>query len=262
MKPFERNGQAAGTTALQRWLREQAYVPETDVRTGPSATAFVKGLPLLNDHFYYVFDYTRAQVVEHGGFREVLGYADEDITAELVTGYFHPDDEPCISQIAQRAARLVIEADPFIRPFEVLLSLDYRVRKADGHYIKILRQTTMYEVDEERGLPISSISICRDISNIKHSDRIGWQWSGRDDLQLDFTDLVQGNSRLLYRPTAREMDIITRLAEGKSSRMIGEELFISAHTVNNHRRNLLNRMQFKNSAQLVKHATQQGWISG
>jgi two-component system, NarL family, response regulator NreC len=59
--------------------------------------------------------------------------------------------------------------------------------------------------------------------------------------------------------TEREKQILTLIAEGKSSKQIGSLLFISPRTVQNHRANIMKKLNFKKSADLVKYAIQKGF---
>ena len=52
--------------------------------------------------------------------------------------------------------------------------------------------------------------------------------------------------------TNREMEILTYMAYGTSSKEIAGELFISLQTVKNHRKNMLKKMSAKNSTELVR----------
>lgn len=58
--------------------------------------------------------------------------------------------------------------------------------------------------------------------------------------------------------TRREKQILALLAEGKTSRMIGEELFLSSLTVDTHRRNLIRKFEVKNLAELIMKAVRAG----
>ena len=140
------------------------------------------------------------------------------------------------------------------------MSLDYRMLKANGEYVKILRQTTVFELDPKNGTVLSTLSICKDISNIKASNRVGWQGTGPGTELMTMDDILRAHGNVLYRPSPREMDVLRKLAEGKSSQVIAHELGISNHTVNSHRRNLLHRTGLKNSAQLVRHISELGWL--
>ncbi|TPN81228.1 response regulator transcription factor [Aquimarina algicola] len=56
------------------------------------------------------------------------------------------------------------------------------------------------------------------------------------------------------RLTKREKQIITHIAEGKTTNQIAEELFISPLTVETHRRNIMKKMNVSNVASLIKIA--------
>jgi len=63
--------------------------------------------------------------------------------------------------------------------------------------------------------------------------------------------------RITPQLTRREKQILGLLAQGKTSLIIGEELFLSPLTVDTHRRNLLQKFEVKNVAELIMIATQQ-----
>lgn len=54
--------------------------------------------------------------------------------------------------------------------------------------------------------------------------------------------------------TEREKEIIHCLSDGLSFKEIGEQLFISPRTVENHKNNLLQKLDLKNTIELVKYA--------
>ena len=60
--------------------------------------------------------------------------------------------------------------------------------------------------------------------------------------------------------TIREREIVKLIAEGKSSKEIGELLFISSRTVQHHRANIMRKLSLKKTADLVKYAIQKGYV--
>lgn len=54
--------------------------------------------------------------------------------------------------------------------------------------------------------------------------------------------------------SAREKEIFILFAEGKSTREIGEALFISVKTVGTHKQHILDKLDLKNTADIVKYA--------
>ncbi len=68
------------------------------------------------------------------------------------------------------------------------------------------------------------------------------------------------NDLPIPRLTKREKQILQMVAQGKTSNVIAEELFLSPLTVDTHRKNLLQKFQAKNSTELINRAIQQRMI--
>lgn len=54
--------------------------------------------------------------------------------------------------------------------------------------------------------------------------------------------------------SVRESEVIVLIAEGYTNAQIAEKLFISNHTVNTHRKNVMNKLGVKNTAGIVMYA--------
>jgi DNA-binding NarL/FixJ family response regulator len=80
------------------------------------------------------------------------------------------------------------------------------------------------------------------------------------------TDDRGETKRVIFKPalerlTKREMEVLKLIAEGKSSKEIANLLFISVRTVENHRASIMSKLDMKKTADLVKYAIHQGYIS-
>ncbi|MDN4526115.1 response regulator [Fictibacillus fluitans] len=64
----------------------------------------------------------------------------------------------------------------------------------------------------------------------------------------------------LHILTRRECEVLQLLADGKSNRGIGEDLFISEKTVKNHVSNILQKMNVNDRTQAVVEAIKNGWV--
>ena len=60
--------------------------------------------------------------------------------------------------------------------------------------------------------------------------------------------------------TWRETEILEWVARGKTNRDIAEALGISEHTVKNHLKNIMQKLQMDNRVQLTRYAYEQGWM--
>lgn len=61
--------------------------------------------------------------------------------------------------------------------------------------------------------------------------------------------------------TPREREVLQLMAEGIKTTEIGSRLFISAKTVESHRRNIMEKLEIKQPVELIKYALREGIIS-
>lgn len=60
--------------------------------------------------------------------------------------------------------------------------------------------------------------------------------------------------------TKREIEVVKLVAEGRTAKEISDKLFISIHTVNTYRKNILQKLKVKNSSELVMFAIKNNLI--
>jgi DNA-binding NarL/FixJ family response regulator len=92
----------------------------------------------------------------------------------------------------------------------------------------------------------------------------------RTYLSPQINDILPGLLRRRHEPgaadqevlTHREREIIKLLAEGKTSKEIAALLYISLRTVQNHRANIMRKLNLRRTADLVKYALHKGYIEG
>ncbi len=102
----------------------------------------------------------------------------------------------------------------------------------------------------------------------------GLEYASRGDYFLDSSVSQQVVKRLMDSPakdekitdaaygnlTPREQEVMRLLAEGLSGKKIGEKLFISPKTVENHRTNIMNKLDLHSTIELIRYAARLGLI--
>ena len=84
-----------------------------------------------------------------------------------------------------------------------------------------------------------------------------------EELADDWAQIRRGDrkpSSELTALTVRERQVLKLIAESKSSKEIGDLLFISVRTVERHRANIMDKLNLKKTADLVKYAIQKGYV--
>jgi DNA-binding NarL/FixJ family response regulator len=88
-------------------------------------------------------------------------------------------------------------------------------------------------------------------------------YKGEQFLQEEFKVQLLNNISGLNKQqlmTRREKEILKLIAEENTNNEIATKLFLSLRTVENHRNNLLNKLNVKNTAGLVKVAINEGFV--
>ncbi len=83
------------------------------------------------------------------------------------------------------------------------------------------------------------------------------------DSVKEITEEEIGNNKIFekLKISERETEIIKLIAEGFINKEIADKLFLSTHTVNTHRKNIMHKLGINNTAGIVLFAVQQGIVS-
>lgn len=81
-------------------------------------------------------------------------------------------------------------------------------------------------------------------------------------LSEDLTDYWENIRQMTRRSvlTNREKEVLGLIAKGKANREIADIFYISVHTVERHRANPMEKLDLKNTADLVKYAIEKGYV--
>jgi DNA-binding NarL/FixJ family response regulator len=83
-----------------------------------------------------------------------------------------------------------------------------------------------------------------------------------NDLVDEWAKIRRGDGRIISEPerlTSREKEVLQLIAEGNSSKEMADLLSVSVRTVEHHRANIMNKLNLKKTADLVKYALQKGY---
>lgn len=204
----------------------------------------------LHGQYCYFTHFKDNKIFGAKGVHEVLGYDENEFNHELIFTYFHPEDLPIVHQILKALFKTAFSYgfDPDC-PFNIT----HRVRKKDGTYIKVLRQSTVYEMSKD-GRLISNFSLVSDISYIESTQKVSWYIKEDNEQRKALANQIRKQLKSIFTP--REHDIIKGLINGYTSKKLGEEIGISHHTVDTIRRNMLAKTGCKNTAALINLAQQ------
>ena len=210
-----------------------------------------------NNQYLSVFDMLRMKTlfVSQGSIK-LLGVKPEDLTSYHFKEATHPDDlkrsELGLVKLFKMSHELFVA-----KKGEMLISSNLRMRSPGGNYINQLVQGYLFF----SLLPIETvymIHINTDISWFKKMKHGNHYYVGDDLSYFRYPDddlLMTGN---IF--SDREFEIIMLVHQGFESKQIAEKLFLSKHTINTHRKNILNKAGKTNIADLIYYLEELGLL--
>lgn len=187
-----------------------------------------------------VFDVKKRDfIVWSCSMKMILGFRSEDFSKAGWKPWLNRVDSSEVQEIKERI-------DEFLFGNSIknnsAIYLKYHIRSAKGNWYFIKHEMELYSYGNE----ILAVNYICD-------------YSPKEKINSCFTS----RSRKLssgFEPklsiSAREMDVLFLIADGLSSKEIGNKLCISYNTVISHRQHLLQKFNVQNSAQLIKTAAQ------
>jgi DNA-binding CsgD family transcriptional regulator len=224
---------------------------------------FLERLDVIDSSVITIFDLcTREHVFISKKYESILGYNIKDADEEGVE-YFnrniHPDDIILLTEAGCYFMEMSFSVPKEkIREFKVVTS--YRMKKADGIYIRVLEQHSVLEFDKRGNawLALSLLDISPDQDLDKPAQSRLFNFVTGELYQFPPPGIMLQDSLL----TRREKEILEFLANGLISKQIADKLCISVNTVNTHRQRIIEKLDVTNTAEAINYGIKIGLLKG
>ena len=210
-----------------------------------------------NDQYFQVFDMGQMQFLfTSKGIIRMFGIAPEDINPGHYEQLIHPDDEERLCRIRTQVFKLerkLMKA----KNGSQLTSYNLKVRDLSGEYMMFLTQGYLFYTP----IPYKAVFLIQVITKIDwfKFKKDSFHYYSGDNVSL-FKFPTEELLNISPDLTNREFEIIKLIAEGYDSDQIAEKLFISVHTVNTHRRNILNKSEKAHLSDYIYDLKDQGLL--
>jgi hypothetical protein len=210
-----------------------------------------------NNQFFYIADLLQMNVhFTSSRSKKMIGIEPEDLTPYHFMECTHPDD---IQRLNLGRTKIVKMAqDLFItQKGYTILSTNFRMRAPSGEFFDSLIQCYIFFTL----LPYKTVFFLKIHTNIDWHKNIkhGYHYYIGNDLSYfrypDDEFLSKGNVFSI-----REFEIIRLIESGLDSEEIAEKLFLSVHTVNTHRRNMLDKSEKASMPDLIYYLKERGML--
>jgi DNA-binding CsgD family transcriptional regulator len=214
--------------------------------------------------YYFIFNFHSKEIeVVHEGTKAVLGLDPKELTLGKLTDIMLEEDQAKIHEKEMTAGNFLFNTIPpeDIPLYKVVYLI--RLQHADGTYKTILHQSKTI-VSTEDGKIQQVLVIHTDVTylNIPFDHKVSFISNKRPSYYalktgFDFIPIEENCSKHLSQ---REKEIVKKLSEGKNFNEIAASLFLSPHTINTHKRNILKKVGCKNTTELVARCIREGII--
>ncbi len=201
---------------------------------------------------FYILDYKSNSITFSKGIERMLGYSEKEFNTLVLIDMIHPDDRDMAGRLIKATLMFATENNV---SSNVGFFVTYRVRHKNGKYIKVLRQSNIFEHDEN-GRIISNLSLLTDISFLNLSNKVEWKFDAPGLDKQKFKKYVTKEYSNFF--SERELEIIKLLNKGLTSKDIAGSINISKHTVDTHRRKILNKSNCDNTIDLLNFCKNNG----
>lgn len=214
----------------------------------------------VGSYYYFVFNLSTAQfefMSEH--IKDVLGY-EKSIGIQELFGKIHPQDLPYFLSFENKVIEFFNSLDEEIfKDYKV--QYDFRIKKSDGDYIRILHQVAVIESEDRTKSILKTFVMHTDITHLKEKGKPKLSFIGLEG-QPSYIDVEVVNITKPFDEmfTKREHELLFFICKGLNRVQIAEILGISKHTVDTHRRAIMKKSQTKSIAELVAKTMNEGWI--
>ncbi|WP_210466269.1 LuxR C-terminal-related transcriptional regulator [Rufibacter roseolus] len=243
---------------IWKQISKEATVPE--LRFDLKVRRKLLNIFQVGDYYHYIFNCHEAKVdFVHDNVLSVLGYAPEEVTVPFILDKIHPDDLVWFLNYEEAAKDFLLSLPPD-RSLKYKIRYDYRLKKANGEYLRILQQALPIQVDASGGV-LRTLGVHTDISHLKKEGIPVLSYIG---LQGE-PSYINVHAKNIFSPdrdllSKREKEILSLLIAGFPSSQISEKLYISQHTVNTHRKNMLAKTGAASTSELIARAVREGWL--
>lgn len=214
----------------------------------------------VGDYFSWVFNLSTLSLdYVSTGLTTLLGYDFEQFDLAFFFNTFHPEDQKWYTNFENEVGKF-IHGLPIEKRMSYKVRMDFRVRKKDGTYIRVLYQNIAIQLFENGNIH-RALGLMTDISHLKMNGKPMLSFIGLDG-EPSYIDVQPGEILIPIEDpiTKREKEILMMIMDGKLNKEIAHKLNISKETVDKHRKNMIKKNNCSNSGELIAIAIKNGWI--
>ena len=237
-------------------LSQEFIASELDYSIAKSHAETLRHLESFSQNCYWIFDYNKNNFYYLS--KNTDFFLDENLDIATQNGYdyfirnTHPDDILYLLSIHKAVWEFFqkLPKNQCVTDYKVAYII--RLLNAKGHYVKVKQQVKLIATDKSGNLWLS-VGMLEEVANelvfLPYISNI------RTGERMEFSEIA-GNKEKLKAPVIsnREKEFLNYLKENLSQNEMANRMYISVHTLKNHRKNLYKKLNASDKYEAVKNA--------
>ncbi len=242
---WARQGISPDDLDYERWERRRAEI----IRMAELSRSPVFTVDVYKGVYNYASD----------GFTDLFGVGRERLRSiseqgDLIEELIHPDDRARLADLQIRHAKFIYSLPPEERnDYRTIYQI--RMRGAAGRHINIVSRQQVIETDAN-GKAWIIMGIMELAPDQTPADRVKCSVLNLQTGQF-FNPYASSQEWTL---TDRELEVLSLIGQGYLSKEIAAQLGVSKHTIDNHRKNILTKLEADNAIEAINRAREAGLI--
>ncbi len=203
---------------------------------------------------YSVLDFHAYEHLTAEGFDTYFGYENSYITAENILEIVHPEDQEAFGKLYYLCLEGLMRM-PISTKGIGQFCISYRMRDARGNYHRIMETNNILECDPANNIPLVNLAQITLHADPTKSSRVSYFFKIKDEAhssEIMRSFLSQHDSKVNVF-SENEIRICQLLKQGMTSKEVAENVFLSKHTIDKYRKNLLAKTECVNTPQLISY---------
>ncbi len=258
MKPLDH--EMENETPKELWARQQIDLLDVDYeRWAGKRTLLVQMASLSKSCIFTVDTYKGVYDYASEGFTDLFGIDPERLRniseqGDIIEELIHPDDRTRIVDLQIRHAKFIYSLPPEERN-DYRTIYQARMRGASGRYISIVSRQQVIETDRN-----GKAWIVMGIMDLAPDQ------TSSDKVKCSILNLRTGQffnpyaKSMEWALTDRESEVLSLMGQGYLSKEIAARLGVSKFTIDNHRKNILTKLEADNAIEAINTARAAGLI--
>lgn len=197
------------------------------------------------NQFYYIVKVTDFEILHVSpGVENITGYKEERFDKHRLIDNIHPEDSKIFIEASLASLDVIISLKK--EKLDLTSIINFRWKRKNGTYAHFLKHTFLLESNNTEKLFYYK-SIITDISDHKNDNRIMAKVFYKDVIISEINNYSISKTDILSK---RELEVAKLIIENYSTQQISDKLFVSKHTIDTHRKNIVNKLGIKNTREL------------